>query len=56
MRQRILTDREREVLEAYLKDGKPSGLTRTLKYRAKRFLPSLKEEVTLLDQLLEKSQ
>jgi hypothetical protein len=53
MRQRILTERERREIEAFLEGKKKSTIIRMLKYRAKKFLPTIKEEIELLETLLE---
>jgi DNA-binding CsgD family transcriptional regulator len=51
MKQRILTDREREEIKAFLAGKKSSTIVRMLKYRAKKFLPIIKEEIELLEKL-----
>ena len=54
MRQRILTDRERREIEEFLAGTKSSTMIRMLKYRAKKFLPVIKEEIMLLEKLKNK--
>jgi len=56
MRQRILTDRERKEIEAFLAGKESSTIIRMLKYRAKKFLPSIKEEIILLEKLVDALQ
>ena len=51
MRQRILTERERKEIETFLAGKESSTIIRMLKYRAKKFLPTIKEEVKLLEKL-----
>jgi hypothetical protein len=53
MKQYILTELEKEELRKFLKGGKSSTIIRMLKYRAKKFLPEIKEEILLLEHLLE---
>jgi DNA-binding CsgD family transcriptional regulator len=45
MKQRILTDREREEIKAFLAGKKSSTIVRMLKYRAKNFCQSLKKKL-----------
>ena len=54
MRQRILTDRERKEVEAFLAGRESSTIIRMLKYRAKKYLPNIKKEIELLENLLER--
>ena len=53
MRQRILTDRERKEIYAFLAGKENSTIIRMLKYRAKKFLPIIKEEIVLLEKILD---
>jgi len=53
MRQRILTDREGKEIEAFLAGKESSTIIRMLKYRAKKYLPIIKEEIYLLEKLLD---
>jgi len=55
MRQRILTETERKEVEAFIEGKKSTTIIRMLKYRAKKFLLIIKEEINLLEKLLEKS-
>ena len=54
MRQYILTEREREEIAKYLKGKKVTHLISVLRLRAKRYLESLKEDIRLLEQVIEK--
>jgi len=54
MRQRILTVTERNEIEAFLAGKKSSTIIRMLKYRSKKFLPIIKEEIMLLEELKNK--
>ena len=56
MRQRILTETERKEIEAFLDGKKSTTIIRMLKYRAKKFLPAIKEEIKLLENLTEKME
>ena len=49
MRFYILTEREREAIAKYLKDGKITDLISVLRVRGKRHLQRLKEDVRLLE-------
>ncbi len=53
MHERILTQREKEEAEKYLESGQASPFIYTLKFRARKFLPTLKEDVETLEHLLE---
>jgi len=54
MRQRILTDRERQHIEKWLKGEKAKGkFHEMLKYRSKKYLPKLSEEIELMKSFLE---
>lgn len=57
MRERILTDREKEILGAYLEEGKKieAGF-RMLRSRIKKNLPSLNAELDLMQRVAEKWQ
>jgi len=56
MRQRILTDRERQYIEKWLKGEKTKGkFHEMLKYRSKKFLPKLTEEIEVIKRFLEMS-
>jgi len=56
MRRHLITNKEREAIMTYLKDGKKVGMIRTLLYRARRYLPDLKEELSLLEKLAERGK
>jgi len=54
MRQRILTDRERQHIQKWLKGEKTKGkFHEMLKYRCKKFLPQLGSEIKLIKEFLE---
>jgi len=54
MRQRILTDRERQHIQKWLKGEKTKGkFHEMLKYRSKKYLPRLAEEIELVKNFLE---
>jgi hypothetical protein len=51
---RILTDLERHQAKAYIKqDGERTVNVRVLTIRARRYLPKIKEDIELLQQVLE---
>jgi len=53
MRQRILTNRERQHIEKWLKGEKTKGkFHEMLKYRGKKFLPKLATEIELIEDFL----
>jgi len=53
MRQRILTDLERQHIQKWLRGEKAKGKSHeVLKYRAKKFLPKLEAELELLKSFL----
>jgi len=53
MRQRILTDRERQHIQKWLKGEKTKGkFHEMLKYRSKKYLPKLAQEIELIKQFL----
>ena len=54
MRQYILTETEREEIESFLKGKNSSVSIRLLKYRAKKFLPTIKNDIETLEKLLAK--
>jgi hypothetical protein len=54
MRASILTDLERKQAKAYVKqDGQRTVNVRVLTIRAQRYLPKLKEDLELLQQVLD---
>jgi len=53
MFQRILTKLEREEIARYLETGKSSQVIRSLRHRAKKFLPVIEKDIELLKKLLE---
>ena len=55
MRSHIITANEKESIMTFLKDGRKIGIIRTLLYRSRRFLPDIKEELLLLEKLIEKA-
>jgi len=51
---RILTDVERKRIRAYLKkDGTKETALRMITYRAKRYLPTIRSDLELLEELLQ---
>jgi len=53
MRQRILTDRERQHIEKWLKGEKIKGkFHEMLKYRSKKSLPKLSEDLELVKKFI----
>jgi len=54
MHERILTNKEKEAIKEYLKNGQGSAFVYTLKWRAKKFLPIFKEETALIESFLMK--
>ncbi|MCW3997386.1 MAG: hypothetical protein NWF10_02315 [Candidatus Bathyarchaeota archaeon] len=54
MKQRILTERERKEIRAFFGGKKSTTIIRMLKYRAKKFLPIIKEDIKSLETLLTK--
>ena len=57
MFQRILTELERRMLKRYLKaNGARESVIRALVSRARRYLPLLKSDLVLLEQLMQKYQ
>ena len=54
MRQRILTDRERQHIQKWLKGEKAKGkFHEMLKYRSKKFLQKLLEDLQLMKNFIE---
>ena len=53
MRQYILTQKERDIIRSYLKDPKPSNFIDVLRHRTRRYLGKLKEDISLLETLIE---
>lgn len=53
MRQYILTEKERNIIMNYLRDRKPSNLIDVLRHRGRRYLGRLKEDISLLETLIE---
>jgi hypothetical protein len=56
MKQRILTNLEKGEIKSFLGGKKSSTIIRMLKYRAKKFLPIIREDIRLLEMLLEKKE
>jgi glutaredoxin 2 len=53
MRQRILTDREHQHIQKWLKGEKTKGkFHEMLKYRSKKFLPKLSEDLELVKKFI----
>lgn len=52
MREYILTDKEREVLKAYLENGKKLYGIHQLKNRAKQHYARLKEDMSLIEKIV----
>ena len=51
---RILTDVERKRIRAYLKNvGRKETPLRMIAYRAKRYLPTIRSDLELLEKLLQ---
>jgi hypothetical protein len=53
MRLYILTKKERKEIERFLKNRESTNLIKVLKFRAKRHVEELREDVKLLDELIE---
>jgi hypothetical protein len=54
MRQRILTDQEHQHIQKWLKGEKTKGkFHEMLKYRSKKFLPKLLEDLELIKKFIE---
>jgi hypothetical protein len=54
MREYILTEREREVIRAFLKSGVTNDAVYLLRHRAKNAQAKLKEDLLLVEELLAK--
>lgn len=54
MREYVLTDKEREIIEIYLKEGYNLNGFNVLKLRMKRALPQLEEDLEVIKKFLEK--
>jgi len=55
MRMRILTESETKAIKEFLEHGKSDIIVRMVRYRARKSLETLKEEIALLETFLEKS-
>jgi len=53
MRQYILTERERDEIAKYLEDKKITDLISVLRVRAKKYLGRLREDIRLLELIIE---
>ena len=53
MREYILTEKERETVKKFLQDKASNELIRLLRYRARQHLDSLKEDIELLEELMQ---
>jgi predicted lipoprotein len=50
---RILTDRERQRMRAFLKeDGERTGPMRTIVWRSRMVLPEIEKDITLMKEVL----
>lgn len=54
MREYVLTENERRGIEKYLKDEKATNLIYVLRHRALKSLKRLKDDVKLLERIMEK--
>jgi len=52
MRLYVLTEKEREEIERFLKDGKSTNLIKVLKFRATRHIDRLREDIKFLEELV----
>ena len=55
LHERILTQREKDEIEKYLKTGHGSSFIYTLRHRTRKLLPLFKEDIKVLELFLEKS-
>jgi hypothetical protein len=53
MRLYILTEKERKEIQRFLKNRESTNLIKVLKFRAKRHIGELREDVKLLEELIE---
>jgi hypothetical protein len=53
MRLYILTEKERKEIRRFLKDRESTNLIKVLKFRATKHLEELREDIKLLEELLE---
>jgi hypothetical protein len=53
MRLYILTEKERKEIKRFLKNGESTNLIKVLKFRAKRHIEELREDMKLLENLVE---
>jgi hypothetical protein len=53
LHERILTQREKQEIDNYLKSRQGSAFVYTLRHRARKFLPTIKEEIEILEKFLE---
>ena len=52
MKQRLITPKEKALIVEYLENRTSSSAIRMLRHRAKKFLPKIKDEITLLEKIL----
>ena len=55
LHERILTQREKDEIDKYLKTAQGSSFIYTLRHRTRKLLPLLKEDIRVLELFLEKS-
>jgi len=53
MRLYILTELERDQIKRFLKNRKSTNLIKVLRFRAKRHVKELREDIKLLEELIE---
>lgn len=53
MRLYILTEREREEIQRFLKNRESTNLIKVLRFRATRHIERLREDLKLLEELIE---
>jgi hypothetical protein len=53
MRLYILTEKERKEIQRFLRNRESTNLIKVLKFRAKRHIGELQEDVKLLEELIE---
>ena len=52
---RILTDKERKRIQAYLRaDGERTSAIRTILTRGKQFLPRIEQDIVMIRELMER--
>ena len=53
MRLYVLTERERKEIKRFLKDRESTNLIKVLRFRATRHIEGLREDLKLLEELIE---